>query len=83
MKPVPQIVKDEAKELINSFAGQIKHLGKYEDADVYIFDFAEPVSIGFPEIYLVKDNKVETVSDFIALEIIDSLVENVDKIDVK
>ena len=73
MAKIPQIVKDAAKDLIEMYGESFDHLGKYEGADAYVYQFPEGACTGFPFVYLVKDDKVEVISEFHALDIIDSL----------
>lgn len=83
MAKVPQIVKNAAKDLIEIYGDRFDYLGKYEGADAYAFLFPEDSCTGFPFVYLVKDGKVDVVTDSIALFIIDSLVEDIDETRVK
>ena len=73
MTKIPQIVKDAAKDLIEIYGDKFDYLGKYEGADAYVFSFPEDSCTGFPFVYLVKDDKVEEISGFLALDIIGSL----------
>lgn len=79
MVKIPQIVKDAAKDLIKIYGDKVDYLGKYEGADAYVFSFPEDSCTGFPFVYLVKDGKVDVITDFLALSIIDSLVEDIDE----
>lgn len=83
MVKIPQIVKNAAKDLIEIYGDKFNYLGKYEEAEAYAFSFPEDSSIGFPFVYLVKDGKVDIVTDSLALFIIDSLVEDIDETRVK
>ena len=73
MTKIPQIVKDAAKDLIEIYGDKFDYLGKFEGAEAYAFSFPEDSCTGFPFVYLVKDDKVEEISGFLALDIIDSL----------
>ena len=73
MVKIPQIVKDAAKDLIEIYGDKFDYLGKYEGADAYVYQFPDGVCTGFPFVYLVKDDKVEVISEFLALDILDSL----------
>lgn len=73
MVKIPQIVKDAAKDLIEIYGDKFDYLGKFEGAEAYAFSFPEDSCTGFPFVYLVKDDKVEEISGFLALDIIDSL----------
>ena len=73
MAKIPQIVKNAAKDLIEIYGDKFDYLGKFEGAEAYAFSFPENACTGFPFVYLVKDDKVEEISGFLALDIIDSL----------
>ena len=73
MVKIPQIVKDAAKDLIEIYGDKFDYLGKFEGAEAYAFSFPEDSCTGFPFVYLVKDDKVEEISGFLAIDIIDSL----------
>lgn len=73
MVKIPQIVKDAAKDLIEIYGDKFDYLGKFEGAEAYAFSFPEDSCTGFPFVYLVKDDKVEEISEFLAVDIIDSL----------
>lgn len=73
MVKIPQIVKNAAKDLIEIYGDKFDYLGKFEGADVYVYQFPDGACTGFPFVYLVKDDKVEVISEFRALDIIDSL----------
>ncbi|MBO7279132.1 MAG: hypothetical protein J6U70_06010 [Bacteroidales bacterium] len=72
MEKVPQIVKNAAKDLIEIYGDKFDYLGKYEGADVYVYQFPDGIVTGFPFVYLVKDDKVEEISEFLAVDIIGS-----------
>lgn len=79
MAKVPQIVKDAAKHLVDLYGDKFDYLGKFEGADAFAFSFPEDSCTGFPFVYLVKNGKVDVITDSPALFIIDSLVEDVDE----
>ena len=67
----PQIIKDEAKELINMYGDQIIHIGQYDNREVYQFIFPGESTTGFPFVYLVNNNEaVEKVTGPEALDIL-------------
>lgn len=72
MVKVPQIVKDAAKYLIDLYGDNFNYLGKFEGADVYVYQFPDGIVTGFPFVYLVKDDKVGEISEFLAVDIIGS-----------
>lgn len=72
MVKVPQIVKDAAKYLVDLYGDNFNYLGKFEGADAYVYQFPDGVCTGFPFVYLVKDDKVEEILEFLAVDIIGS-----------
>ena len=83
MVKVPQIVKNAAKDLIEIYGDKFEYLGKYEGVDAFAFSFPEDSCTGFPFIYLVKNGKVDVITDSPALFIIDLLVEDNDETGVE
>ena len=83
MIKIPQIVKNAAKNLIEIYGENFDYLGMFEGAEAYAFSFPEDSCTGFPVVYLVKDGKVDVITDSPALFIIDSLVEDIDETRVK
>ena len=79
MAKVPQIVKDAAKHLIDLYGDEFDQLGKFDGADAFAYAFPEDSCTGFPFVYLVKDGKVDEITDSPAMFIIESLVEDIDE----
>lgn len=71
---VPQVVKEKAKELIDTFGKHFEKLGIYEGKQVYKFVFPQGFRTGFPYVYLYDEQTkdVEVVTGIKALEIITS-----------
>lgn len=76
MVKVPQIVKDAAKYLVDLYGDKFEYLGKFEGADVYVYQFPDGIVTGFPFVYLVKDDKVEVIKGFDSLDILDYFTSN-------
>lgn len=76
MSKIPQIVKNAAKDLVELYGDNFDYLGKYEGADAYVYQFPDGVCTGFPFVYLVKDGKVEVITEFRALDILDYFTSN-------
>jgi hypothetical protein len=70
---IPIAVLNTAKELIDMYGVNFDYLGRYKDADTYVYRFPEDSDTGFPFVYLLKDNSVTEVTGPIALHIIDLL----------
>ena len=73
---VPTKISQAAHKLIEIYGNKLAYLGEFESSAVYQFKFPNGVDVGFPILYLMKDNKVKEVSDFEALAIITSLVKD-------
>lgn len=76
---IPEKIKEAFKEL-SEFKGKIKYLGMKSAVKWYVFDFL-PVNgyipdTGFPNIYGLKEGKLQTVNERDALKIANSFVEN-------
>ena len=75
----PSAVLDAAKGLIDMYGVNFDYLGRYKDADTYVYRFPEDSETGFPFVYLLKDNSVTEVTDSIALHIISLLVDEIEE----
>lgn len=73
-RTIPTVVKDAAQGLIELCNGKIAYLGQYNDSEVYCYKPIEDIEIGFPTIYLYKDGEVVEISDFLALDIIHTVI---------
>lgn len=76
----PDIVKKAAKSLIDRYGGTLNYLGEYEGADAFVFQPNEELVIGYPHVYLFKQETVEEITEEPALYIIDLLAKDVDEI---
>lgn len=76
---IPEQVKNEARLLIEQYGDSFEYLGKFEGQDAYVFKFPEESDTGYPFIYLYDGKKADEVTGPLALDIIDSLVENVEE----
>lgn len=79
---IPKKVLEAAKPLLTDI-NFVEYLGRFKGRDAYILKYTIPVNTGFPFVYLYKNNKVQTVSGFDSLDIIDSFAENVDESNIK
>ena len=80
---VPAQVKEAAKDLVDLYGDTFDYLGKYEGAEAYMYHFPDDSCTGYPFVCLVKNGKVEVVTDSPALYIVGLLVENIDESDVE
>lgn len=83
MAKIPQIVKKVAHDLIEIYGDHFDYLGKFEETDAYMYHFPDDACTGFPFVYLVKDDKVEEVSEEPALFIINSLIKDFDEVEIE
>lgn len=81
---VPAQIKTAAKSLIDVYGSAFDYLGKYESKDAFLFHFPEDLCVGFPFLYLFKDDQVTEITGTEALNILDRLpIENLDKLRVE
>lgn len=66
---IPAKVKEAAQELIAIYGSHLKHLGKSDGADFYMFKFPDDEDTGFPVVYQFENNEVLTLTGFAALNI--------------
>ena len=83
MEKIPQMVKDAARDLIEMYGDLVDYLGKHEGADAYVYRFPDDSCTGYPFVYLVKDGKVDVVTETPALYIIGRFVGKVDGADAE
>lgn len=76
MKTVPEQIKTAAKQLIQQYGDAFEYLGTFQDKDAFLFAYPEDVDAGYPVVYLWDGKTVDEVTDFIALNIVNTLVED-------
>lgn len=79
---IPQLVIDEAQDLINCYGNTLAYRGVYNGCDIYQFIFPKNKEIGFPVIYLcdVQANLVLEITGFRALDILKELTRTTSEI---
>lgn len=72
---IPQAVKDQAKELIETFGENFEKLGIYQGKQAYRFVFPEGSRTGFPFVYLFDEQtmSVEVVTGIKAIALLSSI----------
>lgn len=72
---IPEVVVEEAKDLIGLYGNNLEYFGEYEGYNVFGFVFPEGKETGFPFIYILdsENNSVLEVTGFRALDIIKEL----------
>lgn len=73
----PAAIIERAKTLIDLFGENIVLIGKKDDVDVYMFQFPEDLRTGYPFLFLYdrKNNHVDKITGFDALDIIAELIK--------
>ena len=73
---IPIEVMKAAEELVNIYGPCLKHLGKLEDKDVFVYMFYHGEVDGFPFVFLYEEGKpVEKNTGHDALVIVSSFSE--------
>ena len=72
---IPQVVKEEANDLIEQFGESFKTLGPYKGKLAYLYKFPEDAFTGFPYVFLYDgtENVAVGITGFEALDIISSI----------
>lgn len=80
---IPSKVKQAAQYLIEMYGDHVEHLGQYQGAEAFYYHFPDDVDAGFPTVYLLKGDELTEVSDFFALEIIGSFIEDFGEVGIE
>ena len=80
---IPAKVRQAAQYLVEMYGDLIEHLGQYQGAEAFYYHYPDNVDTGFPSVYLLKDDGLTEVSDFFALEIIGSFVEDFGEVGIE
>lgn len=72
---IPQVVIEEAQDLISYYGNTLVYRGVHNNCDIYQFVFPEDKETGFPVIYLhdIQANLVLKITGFRALDILKEL----------
>jgi len=73
---IPAKISQAAHELIAMYGDKLAHLGEFEGSAVYQFEFPDDVKVGFPVLFLLKDDKVTEINGPETFDILDSFGEN-------
>ena len=73
---IPSKVKQAAQYLIDMYGDHVEHLGQYQGAEAFYYQFPEDVAVGFPCVYLLKDDKLTEITGFEAVDIIGLFVKD-------
>ena len=77
---IPSQVMKAASELRAMYGEHVEYLGEFQGAQVYYYHYPDDIDVGFPSVYLLKGGELTEISGHLALEILDSFIEDVDEI---
>ena len=77
---IPSLVMKAASELRTMYGEHLEYLGEFQGAQAYYYRFPDDVDVGFPSVYLLKDEELTEIGGFFAMEILDSFIEDVDEV---
>jgi hypothetical protein len=75
-KDIPRAVIETAKSLVEQYGAHFSYLGRYENADAYVYEFPEDSCTGFPFVYLLEGSTATEITGEIALHIINLTIED-------
>ncbi len=77
---IPSQVMKAASELRAMYGEHVEYLGEFQGAQAYYYHYPDDIDVGFPSVYLLKGGELTEISGHLALEILDSFIEDVDEI---
>lgn len=80
---VPQEVKNAARDLIDQYGESFDYLGNLEGQEAYLFCFPEETTIGFPVLYLFKDEQAIEITGPKVFDFIDLYIKDVEEVYVE
>lgn len=83
MNDIPSQVMNAASVLREMYGEHVEYLGEFQGAQAYYYHYPDDVSVGFPSVYLLKDDEMTEIGVFFALEILESFIEDVDEASVE
>ena len=73
---IPAKISKAARELIAMYGEHLAYLGEHDGSAVYQFKFPDGVHVGFPVLYLLKDDKVTELNGPESFDILDLFNED-------
>ncbi len=73
---IPAKISEAARELIAMFGEKLAYIGEHEGSAVYQFKFPDNQEVGFPVLYLLKDDKVTEINGPETFKILDLLIKD-------
>lgn len=80
---IPSQVMNAASELREMYGEHVEYLGEFQGAQAYYYHYPDDVTAGVCPVYLYDGTTVDEVTGDIAMNILDSLVEDVDEVGVE
>lgn len=80
---IPSQVMNAASELRAMYGERVEYLGKFQSAQAYYYHYPDDVTAGVCPVYLYDGTTVDEVTGDIAMNILDSLIEDVDEVSVE
>ncbi len=83
MMDIPAKVREAAQPLLEMYGGRVEHLGEYQGADAFYYNFPDDVTAGHSPVYFYEDGKIDVLYGDVAYAVMLSCIENVDIVDIK
>lgn len=80
---IPSQVMNAASELRSMYGEHVEYLGEFQGAQAYYYHYPDDVTAGVCPVYLYDGTTVDEVTGDIAMNILDSLIEDVDEVGVE
>ena len=80
---IPAKVTDAASELIKSYGNHVEYLGDFNGIQAFYYHYPHDITAGVCPVYLFDGTSVDEVTDDIALNIIQSFLEDVNVVSVE
>ena len=73
---IPSQVMKAASELRAMYGEHVEYLGEFQGAQVYYYHYPDDITAGVCPVYLYDGTTVDEVTGDIAMNILDSLIED-------
>lgn len=80
---IPSQVMNAASELREMYGEHVEYLGEFQDAQAYYYHYPDDVTAGVCPVYLYDGTTVDKATGEIAMNILDSLIEDVNEVGVE
>ncbi|MCM1220889.1 MAG: hypothetical protein NC548_41025 [Lachnospiraceae bacterium] len=75
----PSKVTDAARNLIEMYGDHVEHLGQYQGAEAFYYNYPEDVTAGYCPVYLYKDGEIDTLTGEVANNVLSSFIEDLNE----